>query len=314
MQNIGIAEMSLGLVGLLFVLTVAFAGVAMAGRRGQPQPLVRARRVSALRSAVAVLTALAVFAVAILVHIANPVLELVPFFLGPLAAAAAGLIAFTLMPAPTIDDALRRRSSSVKPRTLSNYSSSGQRTRFGVIVGTTVLAAVAAGLLSKAAPDGRSLCTALFPAECKAGGPYLFPGWMFALPVLVLTGVLVLATVQALRRVIDAPATAWAELSDADAALRRSGVRLVFRVASAPLALTLGLLLGMASLPLVNAPLLETGLDVNAAATLHTIGMVLFGAAAVALVYGLSLAFLAVIGAIKLPRTAFAGPRSELAG
>ncbi|MDY7541819.1 hypothetical protein [Cryobacterium sp. 5B3] len=313
MENIGIAEMSLGLVGLLFVLTVAFAGVAMAGRRGQPLPLVRARRVSALRSAVAVSIALAVFAVAILIHIANPLLELVPFFLGPLAAAAAGLIAFTLMPAPTIDGALRRRTSNVQPRTLRDYSTSGQRARFCVIVGLTALVAVGAGLLSKSAPDGRSLCTALFPAECKAGGPYLFPGWMFALPVLVLSCVLVLAAVQALRRVVDAPATAWAELSDADTALRRSGVRLVFRVASAPLALTLGLLLGMASLPLVNAPLLETGLDVNAAVTLHTIGMVLFGAAPVALVYGLTLAFLAVIGAIKLPRTASAGPRSELA-
>ena len=313
MQNLGIAEMSLGLVGLLFVLTVVFAGLAMVGQRKLPQPLARARRVSALRSAVSVSTALAVFAALILVHIANPVLELVPFFLGPLAAAAAGLTAFTVLPAPTIDGALRRRTSSVTARTLSDYSSYGQRARFAANVGITVLTAVAAGLLSKSAPDGRSLCTALFPAECTAGGPYLFPGWMFALPVLLLTGVLVLATVQALRRVIDAPATAWAELSDADTALRRSGVRLVFRVASAPLALTLGLLLGTASLPLVNALVLETGLDANAAATLHTIGMVLLGTAVVALVYGLSLAFLAVIGAIKLPRTAFAGPRSELA-
>lgn len=185
-------------------LRSVFAGVTMSGQRGQPQPqpLVRARRVGALRSAIAVSTALAIFAVPILIHIANPVLELVPFFLGPLAAAAAGLIAFTLMPAPTIDGTLRRRTSSVKPRTLSNYSSSGQGARFGVIVGITALAAVGAGLLSKSAPDGRSLYTALFPAECTAGGPYLFPGWLFALPVLVLTGVLVLACVQALRRVI----------------------------------------------------------------------------------------------------------------
>ncbi|KFF59161.1 hypothetical protein JF66_13185 [Cryobacterium sp. MLB-32] len=302
--------MSLGLVGILFVLTAVFAGVTISGQRGQPQPLVRARRVSALRSAIAVSTALVVFAVAILIHIDNPLLELIPFFLGPLAAAAAGLLAFTLMPTPTIDGALRRRTSSVRPRTLSDYSSSGQRARFGVVVGMTALVAVGGGLLSKSAPDGRSLCTALFPADCTAGGPYLFPGWMFALPVLAFTAVLVLASVLALRRVVDAPATAWAELSAADTALRRGGVRLVFRVASAPLALTVGLLLGTASLPFINAPVLKTGLDANAAATLHVLGVVLLGVATAALIYGLVLALLAVIGAIKLPRTA--APQSEL--
>ena len=309
MENLGLAELTLGLVGVLFAGGIAVALIVIAGQRGEPVPLARARRWSALRALVATSTALAVFAVAVIVHIRFPLLEAAPFILGPLAAATAGLLVFAVLPAPSIDGAVRRRTAGVEPRRLADYSSVVQRTTFLVTAAITVVVALTTGILSKAAPDGRFLCTSLFPAACTAGGPYLFPGWLFAAPALILIASLVVVVHFVLRRVVTAPATAWPELSAEDVALRRSGVRLVFRVAGASLALTAALFIGLAAFPLMNAPLLDTGLAPNPARYIGAAGMILLGVSAVAFCYGAVSAVLSVVGVFRSPRIVAAAAR-----
>jgi hypothetical protein len=261
----GLADLVLIVIGVVFVGSVGVAASALSGSGGQPAPLARARRLSVWRALVTTSTALGVFAIAICLHIALPLLEGVPFVLGPLAASVAGLVAFTLMPAPSIDGAVRRRTADVAPRVLRDYSTPRQRVGFIVLACATTGVALVAGLLSKPAEDGRYICTTVFVATCPAGGPYLFPGWLFAVPALALTGLLAGAVALALRRILRAPAAAWAELGGTDRVLRRGAVRLTLRVAEAALALTTASFLLFAALPLLNARVLETGLSSGAA-------------------------------------------------
>jgi len=247
---------------------------------------------------------LVVFAAAVVVQILNPYLEGVPFLIGPLAATATGLTVFATLPPPTLDGAVRRRIANLEPRRFKNYSSPAQRRMFVALSGVTVAVVLGSGLTSKSAADGRSLCTSLFPADCVAGGPYLYPGWLFAAPALILIAVLLASMVIALRRIIRAPGAAWSELTDADTALRVAAVQLVLRIGSTPLVLTAGLFLGFAGLPLLNAEVLVTGLSSNGDGIAHLTGFIMVVISAPVLLYGLVLAFVSIIGATVLPRAA----------
>ncbi|WP_130176915.1 hypothetical protein [Cryobacterium sp. SO1] len=286
------------------ILTIAGGLVAAFLIPARPEALLYARRMSVLRTTTATVSGLIVFATAVIVHILNPLFEGVPFVVGPLAATAAGLGVFAAMPTPTIDGAVRRRGADLEQRRLNSYSSAGQRRMFVALFSVTVAVVLASGLTSKAGPDGRSLCTSLFPVECIGGGPYLYPGWLFAAPTLILIAALLATIVPALRRIITAPAAAWSELVDADTAIRVAAVRLVLRIASTPMVLTLGVFLGAAGLPLLNAEVLETGLNPNGEAIAHTFGIILVGTSAPVIACGLVLAFLSIVGATRLPRAA----------
>lgn len=300
MGSIGLADITLGMIGLLVIIALVCGVVATLMFRVEPEPLLRARRLSVLRATVSTVSALLVFAAAVLLHIFNPLLEGVPFALGPLAATATGLAVFAALPSPTIEGAVRRRIADVQPRRFGRYASKAQRTRFVVLLGSTVVVILAAGLASKASPDGRWLCTAVFTEECTPGGPYLFPGWLFAAPALLLVAALVGTVVLAVRRVLSAPTAAWAELTEADTALRSAAVRLVLRIASAPLLLTLGIFLGAAGLPLFNARGLDTGLSTVGDEVSHAVGIVLMVASLPMLLGGITLALVAIIGTLRL--------------
>lgn len=307
----GFAEVALVMIGALGVAVITAALMGLAMRRDEPQSLQRARRLSIWRATVSIGVALVVLAIAVAVHIRFPWLEGVPFLLGPLAAAAAGLGTFALMPPPSIDGAVRRRTADVAPRTLAQYSSITQRTTFVVIAVVTTVVVLVAGVSSKLSTDGRSICTSVFPAECPGGGPLLFPGWLFAAPALVLIAALGVATHYAVRRIIAAPATAWPELSAADTALRRSGVRLSLRIAGTALALTTALFFGLAAFPLINAQQLDTGLTTTEAVYAAMVGMILLGAAAFAFVYSIVATVLTVTSAFtaaRVPATASLEP------
>lgn len=302
--NWGFAEITLVVIGVLVVASVVAGGVSLLTQRRQPPAVVRAHRVGVVRMVTSVAAALVAFAVAVLIHIANPRLESVPFLLGLLLAAAVGLGVFSVMPVPSIDGAMRRRTASVMPRRLSDYSTVRQRATFATIASMTALIALLSGLLSKPADDGRWICPVMFSDPCLAGGPFLFPGWLFAAPALPLIGLLVVAVRHALRRVVTSPATAWPELSETDTALRRGAVRLVLRVANASLLLTSTVFLGSAALPLMNAPVLETGMTPDSAQLAGIVGLVLLGVAGVVFLVGMVMAVLAATSLARLPRGA----------
>jgi hypothetical protein len=302
MGSFGIAELSLCFIAVLALLTITSGLIVAFVVPAQPAALLHARRLSILRTTAATASGLLVFAAAVILHILNPSMEGAPFVVGPLAATATGLAVFAAMPVPTIDGAVRRRGANLEPRRLKNYLSSGQFRVFGALAIVTVAMVLACGLTSKTTLDGRSLCTSIFTADCTAGGPYLYPGWLFAAPTLLLIVALLGAMVLALRRIITAPTAAWSELVDADTEIRVAAVRLVFRISSTPLVLSLGLFLGAAGLPLLNADVLETGLNPDGNALAHLLGIILVGTSAPVFVCGLALAFFSVVAAMRLPR------------
>jgi hypothetical protein len=302
MAYIGLAELTLGLIGALFILTIMGGLVAAFLVPAHPEALLHARRMSVLRGTAAIVTALTVFGVAVLVHMMNPPFEAVPFVMGPLASTAAGLAVFAVMPAPTIDGAVRRRGASLVPRRIQDYTSAGQRRLFVSLLSAAIAVILACGLASKARDDGRWMCTALFPSDCTDGGPFIFPGWLFAAPVLLLIVALLGTMTLALRRIITAPGAAWSELINTDSELRTAAVRMVLRIGSAPIVLTLAIFLGAAGLPLFNAEVLDTGLTSNGSAVAHLAGTILLGASVLVFVYGFALAVLTVVDAVRLPR------------
>ena len=307
MDGIGLAELSLYLVVAL-ALVVVGGGLATGFLiPARPTALRRARRMSALRTTVATSSSLAVFAVAIALHIQNPLWEGVTFAMGPLVATTTGLAVFAALPPPTIEGAVRRRGAELEQRHVNRYSSPIQRWLMFALFSVVVGAVLALGFTSKTAPDGRSLCTAVFPSECTAGGPFLYPGWLFAAPALFLIATLLAAMMLALRRIIDAPAAAWRALVEVDTALRVGAVRLVFRIASTALVLTLGMFLGAAGIPLLNAGVLETGLSAEGDAIAGVVGFVLVATSAFALLSGLLLAFVAILSTVGRPHKAHTG-------
>lgn len=296
----GFVEAALVALGVLGLALVIVSVPAMARRRGEPEAVQRARRASGRRVLASTGAALSVMAIGALVHIAAPTLEAVPFVVAPLAAASVGIAVFALMPAPTIDGAVQRRTAAGRRRELGDHLSSGQRAAFVATVALTASVVLAGGVLSKSATDGRSLCTALFPAECVAGGTTLFPGWLFAGPLLVLIAALLASTGLALRRIVDAPGATWEELATVDDELRRRGALTVLRVATTALGLTTALILGIGAAPLINARVLDTGLTDDGVAAATLAGMVALGASGVAFAFSVVMATMVVVGARRI--------------
>lgn len=306
MGDFGLADISLLLVGVLALITLG-RGVASAFLAARGPTSVRlARRVGALRTTCATMSGLIIFAIAIALHNVNPTWEGVSFLVGPLGATAFGLAVFALMPPPTIEGTVRRRSAVLQRRDFRHYSSPRQLWLFIALFGVTSVAVLASGLTSKMAPDGRWLCTAVFPAQCAAGGPYLYPGWLFAAPALGLIAALLAALILAFRRIATAPSAAWPALDEVDSALRTEAVRLVFRIGNSALLLTLGLFLGAAGLPLLNAPVLDTGLSMIGASLAQMVGVALVVTSALAIVTGFLLAFASLLSTSAQPREALA--------
>ncbi|MFC9336260.1 hypothetical protein [Arthrobacter sp. NPDC057009] len=226
-----------------------------------------------------------------------------PLFVGPTAGAGIALLVFGVLPAVPIEGDVSRRTAVLVRRSVRELLPGGLRVlTFGAGAGA-VAAALAGGLSSKAAVgDGRFLCTSLFIAACPPGGPYLYPGWHFSVPVMASLAVLAVGAAVAFRRVILLPAAAWRELADADRALRSNTAHVLAWVVAAPLLLTLGMFLGAAGVPLFNAAALDTGLSDASADAVSTAGLILILLGAGGMLAGLGAVFTAAILGIRVAR------------
>jgi hypothetical protein len=262
----------------------------------------RSQRAVFVRTTYSVLVTLVVFSAAVIAHIVFPLWQGVSFLVGPTLGTAAGLTVFALFPAVPIEGEVDRHVASLERRNSRTLASPTLRWTF---VGSTVLAiavAVACGLVSRAAPDGRFVCTALFNVPCTVGGPYLFPGWYFGVPAIIAVVLLAASTVLAFRRVMVSPGAAWPELVEADRVLRENVARLILCIGIAPLMLTAGMLLAAAGLPLFNAPVLVTGLSAGTAHELLILGLALMLAGATAMLVGLAFTIAAARRGINVGR------------
>ena len=301
------AEIALAFGALLGVVVIvgAIIGVLRARAPYAQDDLValgRSQRAAFVQTTYSVLVTLVVFGAAVVTHMVFPLWQGVSFLVGPALGTAAGLTVFALFPAVPIEGDVDRYVASFERR---NSRALASRTLRWTFVGSTVLAIaviVACGSISRAAPDGRFVCTALFDVSCTVGGPYLFPGWYFGVPAIIAVVLLAASIVIALRRVTVSPGAAWPELVEADRVLRENAARLILCIGIAPLMLTTGMVLAAAGLPLFNAPVLVTGLTGGAAHALLVLGLVVMLAGAVAMLVGLAFTVAAARSGISVGR------------
>ncbi|MFD1722376.1 hypothetical protein [Amnibacterium endophyticum] len=294
-----------GVLGGLLALgaLIARGRLSVVAADARSAALARAQRGLLLRAAAAVVLALVVFLVLAIVTDRQPLLQGVLFAVAPALAMGTGLGAFALLPGAVIEGQVEVRSAQLERRTpLSMLGTSRLRLVVGAFLAAGLLLLVC-GLLSKSpVGDGRLICTSLFTAACSAGGPYLFPGWYFALPTLGALLILAASGYLALWRICRTPTAAWPELRPADRALRRNAGSLVGLVVLAAVLLTGAQFLVGAGTPLLNAPVLDTGLAAGAAGALSVVGIVTVVLGAAVLVTGLVVAVIAVLAAVRVAR------------
>lgn len=290
--------------GLLVVgALVARWRIAVPSSDARGAALGRAQRGLLLRAATAVVIALVVFLALAVLTDQRPLLQGVLFAVAPALATGLGLLVFALMPGAPIEGEVVLRSAQLERRTPLSTVSLWRLRLIGVATSLVALLVVVCGVLSKApAEDGRFICTSLFSAPCLAGGAYLFPGWYFALPTLGALLALITGGLLALWRVARVPVAAWAELRSDDHTLRRNAGSMVSLVVLAAVLMTGALFLAGAGIPLLNAPVLTTGLSAGAAGFLSVIGIVATCLGAAVLVAGLVVSVVAVLAAVRVAR------------
>lgn len=300
---------------IVVVLAIVFGGMLVVGALVARRRIVvlstaamdvaldRAQRGLLLRAAVAVGLALVVFLALAIVTDRRPLLQGVLFTVAPALAMGLGLLVFALMPSAAIEGEVAVRSAALARRTpLSTLTPSRARLVSVALIAAALLVVVC-GVLSKApAGDGRLICTSIFTAACTAGGPYLFPGWYFALPTLGALLTLGTGGYLALWRIARVPVAAWSELRSADQVLRRNAGSMVSLVVLAAVLMNGAEFLAGAGIPLLNAPVLTTGLSTSAAAVLSVVGIAATLLGAVALLAGLVVAIIAVLAAVRVAR------------
>ncbi len=270
--------------------------------RADSAALGRSQRAAFIRTASSVLVTLVVFGAAVLAHIVFPLWQGVSFLVGPALGTAAGLTVFALFPAVPIEGEVDRHVASLERRNSKTLASSTLRWTFVGSLVLTMAVIVACGSISRAAQDGRFLCTALFDVPCTVGGPYLFPGWYFGVPAIIAVVMLAASVVLAFRRVMVSPGASWPELAEADRMLRENAAGLILCIGIAPLLLTTGMLLAAAGLPLFNAHVLSAGLSVDAAQRLSAPGLILMLSGAAVILVGLAFTIAAALRGINAGR------------
>lgn len=153
-----------------------------------------------------------------------------------------------------------------------------------------------------AAPDGRSVARA-FEDGSSAAGP--FPGWFYGVPLLVATGVVLVATEGTLRLIARRPSVSEAE-PGWDLALRRLSAHRLLRGAQLVLGLTTAGVTLVAGTALRNVGT-SVGVPASGSTGHVVVGTALMALALAALLTTLALAALPAVGPDPAP-----GPRTSL--
>lgn len=161
----------------------------------------------------------------------------VPIGIGPGLAASVGLAIVAATPA------LRARPDTLRSATLAPRTAWSIGTRWhylapALAAGLLAVVLVATGMTASADESGlpRAFSTVRSDGGSTAS-PY--PGWFYAVPLLVATALLLLTTVLAMRRIARLPALAGAD-HGADRAWRRAVTAAISRLATAALLAYLG--------------------------------------------------------------------------
>jgi hypothetical protein len=145
---------------------------------------------------------------------------------------------------PKYAETTSRRSAEVVPRSPLTFSSRAPLMTLLVMVVLLAAATIIFGFL--AWPHGESLF--YFYGDSHAGGGGEFPGFGFGVPVLVSLALLAAAVWMSLSRIARAPRPTNEGLREADAAVRTVTTATVTAMASFAVALSLGIVVLMASI------------------------------------------------------------------
>lgn len=246
----------MGSITLILPLLIALAVVVLVARLGRDARVIRmsppaaeaAKRAAGrvqLRNRLALV-------VGLLAAVAMGILALgVPEDLGraallaPAVGATVTMLIFVLVPSAEFLESNAVRSADLAPRQAGDYA------RVWPVYAALTLPLLVLPLLALAGDtDGRSISHRYGALAGSTSGPY--PGWYYAIPLLVAAVVLAAVTDLALRRVARAPRPSEASLRHADETVRAIAVRIIVTASSASALLTTALALLGAGIPTAN--------------------------------------------------------------
>jgi hypothetical protein len=294
----------MGSVTLILPVLIALAVIALVARLGRDARVIRMSppNAEAAQRAAARLQLRNRFAIAVglLAVVAMGTVALgIPTDLGravllaPAVGAAVAMLVFVLVPSAEFLESNTVRHAELAPRRAWDYARV-----WPVYAAVALPVAVLPMLALFADADGRSISHEYGDQAGSTSGPY--PGWFYAVPLLVASVVLAALTDLALRRVARAPRPSDPSLRDADDAVRALAVRLIVRISAASALGTLGVALIGAGMPTTNvaggvsATILEMDASIPAYAPLLAVGIVEIVLGVAAFATALALLFISV--------------------
>jgi len=163
-----------------------------------------------------------------------------PLAVAPSVAGAAGLLLYAITPPPVSSVAERDvRVASLAPRRAWSFVSRRALTGLAVLLVATCVLLILTGITSSPDDAGRSRAiTFADDAFMSSATPY--PGWFYAVPLLVALVCLAVAALLALRRIAITPSLPGPGLERQDRAWRVASTRVVVDLVVASLTLQLG--------------------------------------------------------------------------
>lgn len=159
--------------------------------------------------------------------------------LAPTLAGIGGLALYAAIPTPKDDGTQPRYAASLARRTPWNVAPKAALTALGAAILLLLVLLVFTGVTSS--PDAlghfRSI-TFTAPSSVSSAGPY--PGWFYAVPLLVGTPLLALAAWAALRRIATTASFPGEALEELDSVWRARSAQIVVGLATAAVCLQLG--------------------------------------------------------------------------
>jgi hypothetical protein len=246
----------MGSITLLLPVLIALVVIVLVARLGRDARVIRmsppaAEAAQQAASRVQLRNRLAIV-VGLLASVALGILALgVPEDLGrtallaPAVGAIVAILVFVLVPSAEFLESNTVRHADLSPRRAWDYARVWPAY---VALALPVVVLPVLALLGDA--DGRSITHRYGDQASSTSSPY--PGWFYAVPLLVAAVVLAAVTDLAMRRVARAPRPSDSGLRDADEAVRALAVRLIVGISVAAALATVGVALTGAGIPTLN--------------------------------------------------------------
>lgn len=261
-------------------------------------------RAARRRSVVAVGFALVLLFAGFVVALAVPEWLGLTAAIAPAVAGAGGLALYAATPPPQDREVQTRYSASLQPRGPWNIASRTALASLGV--GFLLLLGLLTFTGVTSTVDDRGLYRAItFTTGAYSSTSTPYPGWFYAVPLMVVTVLLVAAVWVALWRIATTASLPGAGLEDVDRLWRVKSAQIIVGIAFAAISLQLGAVAALAGATMGNAQF-QPGVPVG----WQVVATCLFVLGIVAMLVSIASLTLAVVRAFTLPGHAVSAQRS----